>query len=300
MNNIVNMYTDYVLKQFSFYAKEIMGKFYIASIFNDLAQEYINIRYYNMYPAKQNNKTTISYYLNLKIKELTENNKDKVKNITFMVDIFNYLIYLDSELEAAEVNKVEKELSNLIKTKYDLDEDLEFSKKYREFRKVKKEFFKDYETSDFRLEISNTKTNKLFNVSLEYEIEFPELYSKKAIDDTYNSGLIAEDKLFVLYNLVGIEILKEIIDYNYSNCYLVDFNTELFDKKEKLNRLLKIIDNDITKEKICLKISYKNFIDNKDEVFNLINSGYNFALIKDEDYKEEFNNLFKYVLEKEV
>ena len=299
MNNIVNMYTDYVLKQFSFYAKEIMGKFYIASIFNDLAQEYINIRYYNMYPAKQNNKTTISYYLNLKIKELTENNKDKVKNITFMVDIFNYLIYLDSELEAAEVNKVEKELSNLIKTKYDLDEALEFSKKYREFKKEKKEFFKAYETNDFVLEINNIK-NRLFNANLKYEIEFPELYSQKAINDTYNSGLVNEDKLFVLYNLVGIKVLNEIIDYNYLDCYLVDFNIDLLNKKDKISRLLKIIDNDITKEKVCFKIKYTEFKTNKDAIFGLINNGFNFALIKDENYKDEFHNLFKYVLEKEV
>lgn len=298
MNNIVNTYTEYILKEFSFYAKQIMGKYYIASLFTELVEEYIKIRYYNAYPNKQNNKTTINYYLNLKIKELTENNKDKVKNITFMVDIFNYLIYLDSDIEAQEVNKIEKELSELIK-KYDLDEELEFSKKYREFKKEKKDFFKAYETNDFMLEINSVK-NRLFNTNLKYEIEFPELYSQKAINDTYNSGLVNEDKLFVLYNLVGIKVLNEIIDYNYSDCYLVDFNIDLFNKKDKFSRLLKILDNDITKEKVCFKIRYTEFKENKDAIFSLINNGFNFALIKDENYKDEFNNLFKYVLEKEV
>jgi len=298
MNNIVDTYTEYVLKEFSFYAKKIMGKYYIASIFTELVEEYIKIRYYNAYPNKQNNKTTINYYLNLKIKELTENNQDKVKNITFMVDIFNYLIYLDSDIEAQEVNKIEKELTELIK-KYDLDEELEFSKKYREFKKEKKEFFKAYETNDFVLEINNIK-NRLFNANLKYEIEFPELYSQKAINDTYNSGLVNEDKLFVLYNLVGIKVLNEIIDYNYLDCYLVDFNIDLLNKKDKISRLLKIIDNDITKEKVCFKIKYTEFKTNKDAIFGLINNGFNFALIKDENYKDEFHNLFKYVLEKEV
>jgi len=277
---------------------KIMGKYYIASIFTELVEEYIKIRYYNAYPNKQNNKTTINYYLNLKIKELTENNQDKVKNITFMVDIFNYLIYLDSDIEAQEVNKIEKELTELIK-KYDLDEELEFSKKYREFKKEKKEFFKAYETNDFVLEINNIK-NRLFNANLKYEIEFPELYSQKAINDTYNSGLVNEDKLFVLYNLVGIKVLNEIIDYNYLDCYLVDFNIDLLNKKDKISRLLKIIDNDITKEKVCFKIKYTEFKTNKDAIFGLINNGFNFALIKDENYKDEFHNLFKYVLEKEV
>lgn len=299
MNNIVSTYTDYIIKEFSFYAKTIMGKYYIASIFNELVEEYIKIRYYNAYPNKQNNKTTINYYLNLKIKELSENNKEKIKNITFMVDIFNYLIYLDNDIESNEVNKIEKELTNLINEKYDIVEELEFSKKYREFKKEKKEFFKAYETTDFTLEI-NTIKNRIFNTNLKYEIEFPELYSQKAIDDTYNNGLVNEDKLFVLYNLVGIKVLNEIIEYNYLDCYLLPFNFELLEKKEKFNRLIKIIDNDITKEKVCFKIKYSEFVNFKNEVFDLINRGFNFALIKDENYKDEFNNLFKCVLEKEV
>jgi len=94
MNNVVNEYTEFVLKQFCFYAKKIMEKYYNASIFNELAKEYITIRYYNIYPPKQNNKTTINYYLNLKIKELSNNNPNKIKNITFMVEILNHLIYL--------------------------------------------------------------------------------------------------------------------------------------------------------------------------------------------------------------
>ena len=43
MNNIVNTYTEYVLKEFSFYAKKIMGKYYIASLFTELVEEYIKI-----------------------------------------------------------------------------------------------------------------------------------------------------------------------------------------------------------------------------------------------------------------
>jgi len=297
MNNIVDIYTDNILKEFCYYAKIIMGKYYISSIFNELVKEYIQIRYYNIYPAKQNNKTTINYYLNLKIKELIENNPDKIENITFMTDIFSYLVYLESDITAEEINKIEKELEELIKTKYNLNEEIEFSKKYREFKKTKKEFIKSFETDDFILSVKNTKTTRLYDTILNYNIEMPELYSKKAIDTVYNTGMISEDKLFVLYNLIGIKILKEIINYNYNDCYLVEFNTDLFNKNEKLNRLLKIIDNDITKEKICLKITYSKFIDNKEKVFNMINNGYNFALIKDENYKDEFKDLFKYIID---
>lgn len=300
MNNVVNEYTEYVLKQFSFYAKKIMGKYYNNSIFTELAKEYINIRYYNIYPQKQNNKTTISYYLNQKIKEITENNPKKIESITFMVDILNHLIYLDSDIEASEVNKVEKELEE-IRKKYDIKEKLEFSKEYREFKKNKKEFIKQYETDDFYIDIKKTKEKNLYNTMLKYNLKMPELYSDKAIEDVYNKGLVAEDKLFVLYNLLAINILKEIINYEYLNVYLIEFNFNLLNKQEKFNRLLKIIDNDVTKEKLCFKINYKMFKQNKDDIFKMINNGYNFAIIKDHTYEEnEYESLFKYILDSEV
>jgi len=296
MNNVVNEYTDYVLKQFCFYGKKIMEKYYIASIFNEIALEYINIRYFNIYPAKQNNKTTVSFYLNQKIKDLCDKNPSKIKNLTFMVEILNHLIYLDSDIEAVEVNKLEKELEE-IRKKYDLEEKLEFSKEYREFRKNKNNFIKEYETEDFYVEINKTKERNLFDTELKHDIKMPEIFSDKAIKTAFNSGLVKEDKLFVLYNLMAVKVLNEILDYDYLSCYLIEFNTELLEKQEKFNRLLKIIDNDITKEKLCFKITTDQLEDYKDDIFELINNGYNFAIIKDKHYNNEYDNLFKYVLE---
>lgn len=301
MINVIDEYTDFILDEFCFYGKTIMEKYYISSIFNEFVKEYLSIRYYNIYPKKQSINSTVNYYLNEKIKELEESNPDKVKSIYFMADIFRYLIALDGDLEATAVNKIEIELSDLREKKYGLVGKLEFSKEYREFRKRKRDFIKEYETSDFYLELSKTKFKNVLDASLKHSVKMPELYSDKAIEDVYNSGIVGEDKLFVEYNLLAIKILEEIIDYNYEASYLVEFNTELFNKKEKLNRLLKIIDNDITKEKLVLKISYTSFIDKREEVFGLINDGYSFALLKDENYKEDsYINLFKYVIDKEV
>ena len=298
MNNVLLEYTNFVLKQFNFYAKEIMQKYYISSIFNEIAEEYINIRYHNIYPQKQNYKTTINYYLNEKIKKLCYENPKKIENITFMVDIFNYLIYLDDEIEALEVNKIENKLEKL-REKYNIGEKIEFSKQYREYKKIKKDFFKSYETEDFFIETKKINSKKIYDTKLKYNIKLSELYSEKAIKKVFDSKLVSEDKLFVLYNLVAINILKEIINYDYTTTYLVEFNVNLMNKTEKFNRLLKIIDNDITKEKICFKIDYYLFLDNQEKIFNLINEGYNFALIVDETYeKMEYESLFKYVLDR--
>lgn len=298
MNNILLEYTNFVLKQFNFYAKEIMQKYYISSIFNEIAEEYINIRYYNIYPQKQNYKTTINYYLNEKIKKLCIENPEKIENITFMVDIFNYLIFLDDDVEALEVNKIEDKLEKL-REKYNIEEKIEFSKQYREYKKIKKEFFKSYETEDFFIETKKINSKKIYDTKLNHNIKLSELYSEKAIKKVFDSKLVSEDKLFVLYNLVSINILKEIINYDYITTYLVEFNVNLMNKTEKFNRLLKIIDNDITKEKICFKIDYYLFLENQEKVFKLINEGYNFALIVDETYEKiEYESLFKYVLDR--
>lgn len=300
MNNVVNEYTSFILKQFCFYAKKIMERHYVASLFNELAKEYIDIRYYNIYPQKQNHKTTISYYLNQKIKSLSNEHPDKVKNIIFMVEILNHLITLDGDLEATEVNKIEKELDK-IRNNYNLTETLEFSKEYRDFRKSKKEYLKAYETEDFYVDYSKTKELNLYDAKLNHNLKMPELYSEKAVENIFNQGLIGEDRLFVLYNLIGARVLDEIINFNYLNKYLVDFDINLKNKQEKFRRLLEIIDNDISREKIIFKICYTQFKDNQKEIFNLINEGYGFALIKDENYEQtEYESLFKYVLEQEV
>lgn len=300
MNNVVNDYTDYIVEQFRFYAKKTMEKYYIASIFNEFIEEYILVRYYNIYPQKQNIKTTISFYLNKKLNELKTDNPDKIKSIIFMAKIFNSLIRLNCNIEAEEVNKIEKELIS-IRNEYGLTEELEFSKEYREFRKNKNNFIKAYSSEEFMLEIKSTKHKKISNTTLKYNIKMPELYSKESIDKVFNEGLISEDKLFIQYNLIAIKVLEEIINYDYTTSYLVDFNIELFKKKEKLNRLLKIIDNDITKEKVILKVPYSSFNKERDEIFTLINNGYNFALIKDKDYKEDdYISLFKCIIDSEV
>lgn len=301
MNNILKDYTNLVTEQFNFFGKQILDKYYISSIFNSLVEEYILVRYYNAYPTKSDLKSTINYYLNQNAKDLKENNPTKNKNIDFMLHIFAYLIYLDTDLTAENINKLEKEITIFREKNYEIFGKIEFSKEYRNFRKRKNEYIKNYQTSDFNIEFTKIKNKKLYDTKLNYTIKLPELYSEKAIELVYNSGIISEDKLFVQYNLIAIKVLEEILIYDYKTNYLVEFNIELFNKKEKLNRLLKIIDNDITKEKISFKISYTNYLDNKEEIFDLIRNGYNFSIIKDENYKEdEYNNLFKYILDKEV
>lgn len=297
MNNIMDKYTAIVSKQFCFYAKNVMQKYYISSIFNEFLEEYINVRYYNIYPARQNRTSTVNFYLNEKINHLREKYDNKVKNIEFMGSIFKYLIKLDSCLEACEVNKIEDDLEK-VALKFGLSDRIEFSKEYRAFLKDKNNLLKKYETNDFVINYSKID-NKVYDTSFEYLINMPELYSKKAIDSVYNSDPICDEKMFVYYNMLALNILNDVISYDYSKSYLVDFNLDLFNKKEKLNKLLKIFDNDISKEKVLFKVKSSDLLKNKKNVFDLISNGFNFVLIKDTELNE-YDSIFKMILDKEV
>ena len=45
------------------------------------------------------------------------------------------------------------------------------------------------------------------------------LYSTQAIENVFNSGLVAEDKLFVEYNLMSVEIIQDILKGNFKRQY---------------------------------------------------------------------------------
>lgn len=289
--NIFTEYTNFILKQFQFYGKQILGKYYMTSIFEPFLTEYINIRYYNIY-GKTDNRT-IKKSMDTLSETLLSENPEKIKNIAFTMEILPYLTLLDGSLTADEVNKIEKQIL-LIINKYYSKQEFEISKDYRQYRKRKQDFLNNFESKEFILDVK--KHNKYYDVNLNYDINFSDLYSQKAINDIFNNGIINEDKLLVLYNLVGIKVLQDIIDKNYNNNYLVEFNVDIMQKQEKFNRLIKIIDNDISKEKIVFKITEQDFLKNEKSICSLINKGFNFAIVgklNDNRYLE----LFKYIVD---
>ena len=84
--------------------------------------------------------------------------------------------------------------------------------------------------NNFILSFQKTNIKRLENISIDYDIKFPKLYSEYAIDKVFNSGVIGEDKIFIEYYLVCSNILKKIIAGDFSFNYLVDFDINMRDK----------------------------------------------------------------------
>ena len=126
-------------------------------------------------------------------------------------------------------------------------------------------------------------------------MKFSKLYSDYAIKKVLNSKEIREQNLFVIYSYVGVKILQDIIKGIFKKQYLVDYVLSLKDKPKKKKRLLNMIDNDITKEKLALKITYQDYLENKEEIYELTREGFHIALILDETFafNEETKKLLK-------
>lgn len=305
-SNISKEYVEFSKNNIFEYIKLIFDKKFNKDITNILLDEYIAIRYYNYYPKKYSNlANNISYYLKDKVDSVVSENKEiKEEDLRLVYSVFKYIYYLDdvSEYESLDdiVSLIEEfRIKKLDIFSEDFDNDLLMLIKAN--NKRKKIYLSSFDYDKFITIYEDTNKRNVSIVTLDYDFSFPRIYSEYSKEKVYNTGIINEDKLFVLYNLMNLTVLKNVINGKYDDKYIVDFPVSIFAKKEKINRLFKIIDDDTVRSNIILKITYSDYLKNKDQVDDYIKKGYKFAVDVDSkfDYKEEsmiWLNIFTYVI----
>ena len=82
---------------------------------------------------------------------------------------------------------------------------------------------------------------------------------------------------------------------------IVDFPISIFEKEQKLNRLINIIDNEIVKNNIIIKFKYSDYLVNKDQINTWIKDGFQVAVKIDEEYNYDDSSkiwldIFTYVI----
>ena len=297
--NIITEYANYIEKSYIKIAKLLLGKNYSEEDFSSILSVYVKARYYDSFDRKSK-----SPYFNTKM---------------YVKDELSKLENKDGVLEP--VLSIYNEIFNLEQSNYDAKELINNTLKYREklklssekyvdevtaicdeINKKRKEIQKAFASKDFSCNYKTTNLYKVFNVSLDYSFSIPKLYSDFAVDKVYTTGVINEDKLFVEYHLITCRLLNEILSFDFSNNYIVEFTCSLLEKANKVKNIFNIIDNDICKEKISLKISLSEFLENKDKILSYINDGYNFAIKIDDAYVDSLENrklitsVFKYII----
>ena len=304
--NIINQYVNFSKKCIKNYMKIIMKNKYDQDIFDELMKIYIDVRYYDMYPREKNTFiSNITYFLSKKVSELMadEQYEDK-SNIKNMFLLFGYILVFDNAINCDSAKDVIKKLNQFRIDKFDINEE-DFEKNMFETVKSdllrKKQYLDNFNNKSFEIIYNKTNIRNLYNVDIEQKLKFPKIYSKYAIDKVFVSKEINEQKLFVIYPIVAAKILSNIIDGQFKKAYLIDYSLNLNNKEKKLKRLYSLIDDDIAKEKIIMKINFIDFIKNKQFFIDNMKLGFNYAVIMDSNSKITIDNInelkfFKYII----
>lgn len=288
MNNIFEKHISDVQKRFKKYNAMILKSKNDKEISDALIQTYIDARYYN-FGTDSNIKPfykRVFKALENKGLELVKKTPRKKETIDNALTIFQYYLYFDFVRNTDDLEKIvdsiadkrifKLNMKSAIKEENFKEELLELVRD--DIREVK-EYLVSYGCKDFSLVTKKfSSDNNYINVGLNYFFDFPEIFSEEAIVDTFNTDIIAEDKLFVEYPLVAIEALKDILAGNFSTIYICDFAVSLVNKKTKINQVLECIENQAAQDKIIFRVNYREFLENKKGIFELVKKGFKFAL----------------------
>lgn len=298
MNNIVLSYIKYTQNFLYDYYRTLLDNSYEKKLVQPFIERYIEIRYYNnVYTKESNFVEKISKELKIVVKEMFEEYPNKEDRIKDIFALFGYILYLDDCMEYKSVSKL---LDTLYK---DENIHLTFSDEVMnrlndivlECVNRKKDFWRVFDINDFELKYKRLKKN-LFFVDLDIKLEMP-IYSEYAIERAKGSEIVLENTTYLLYNMLCAKLLKDIINLDYTKRYVVMFPVSLFDKSKKSGKYLRLLDNDLCRDKINLCFNYKDYLDNKKSINELIKGGYAVSLILDDTFDGDYECLvlFNYV-----
>lgn len=298
MNNIVLSYIKYTQNFLYDYYRTLLDNSYEKKLVQPFIERYIEIRYYNnVYTKESNFVEKISKELKIVVKEMFEEYPNKEDRIKDIFALFGYILYLDDCMEYKSVSKL---LDTLYK---DENIHLTFSDEVMnrlndivlEYVNRKKDFWRVFDINDFELKYKRLKKN-LFFVDLDIKLEMP-IYSEYAIERAKSSEIVLENTTYLLYNMLCAKLLKDVINLDYTKRYVVMFPVSLFDKSKKSGKYLRLLDNDLCRDKINLCFNYKDYLDNKKSINELIKGGYAVSLILDDMFDGDYECLvlFNYV-----
>ena len=277
------------------------------TIKNKLMSSYIEARYYNFYgqiDVSNNKKQSlkIEKYLsetaNFINKKYKGNDTKYSEKVAKYLNIFNIITNLEQASNTITDKRVKEEYYKKEITKYAKVNDWDnnkiknaitvIMKIQRNYVGIVEYLLKKLETNMFELEFNKLKTKKnMFGISLEHNITFGKVYSDYIIDKTYNEGVIAENKILILLNLLSIKLINDMIESSFDKRYIVYLPKTLYSKEKKLEKILKIIDDGHAKDSIIILLDFDQLSAYKAVIKKLIKEGYKFAISINSDTKLE-------------
>ena len=276
------------------------------SIKKTILDSYIDAKYYN-HCGDVNvdfNKKNLVTKIDKELKQLGENLIIKYKGndnkynekVNKWIDIFiliNNLEQINStELEITEKrevykNKIMKIFNPLNQNPDDLKNIINRIIKIQKiYQSIIKQIIEKTNTNKFKLVTNKiTGMKNLYAVSLEHNILFSKVYSEYIVDKTYTEGIIAEDKVMVLLNLLLAKIVNDMFDFEENVTYFINIPNSIYMKPNKLDKIFKLFEDEYAKNNIVVAIEYENLIKCIKQVTSLRKKGYRFAIVFTNDTK---------------
>lgn len=292
--NVMNTYLKFNRRRLINYSKIILEKYYYKGIFEELLDTYIDLRY-NELPSVANLKLINKELINKAEDLKTYNIDDVILTLTY----FPFIYYLDNFLKK-DVDVIIDKINNYRVKQLKLDVlDNELKNIILSDQKRIDKYINSFDSKEFNLSIGKTNIVNLYTTEVIHNIRIPKLYSEYAINNVYNRGIVLENKLFINYYMVSKLILTDIFNFNFKY-YIVNFSKSLIDKEDKQKRLFNIIDNDLIKDRIILKVDESDFLKYRDNYLKYIHEGYKFILYlnKDSSVKNDsIKRVFSYIVD---
>lgn len=285
---------DELVKTINFNQEYKVNEPTIKSIF---LKSYIDARYYNncgdinvaydgrnVVPRIDDVLDKIKFELIEKYNGNDNNYKDKVVKYNIIFKIINYVEKYSKVKDLEEKKKRYKDkLLEYLNTNYLTDKDIDnlvskIIKITKTYNSMLKYSLEKMETNLFELKYSRINDSKIYAVQIEHNLSFSKVYSDYIIEKTYNEGIVAEDKLAVMLNILSTKIIENMFEGNFSTKYLIYMPEELYEKSTKIGNLFEMFEDEFAKNSIIVLLDYNELSDNKIIIKNLVKKGYKFAI----------------------
>ena len=236
--------------------------------------------------------------------------KDKVKKMSMIFKIINFIEKNSSINDLKKKReKYREKIVQYINLDYLRNKDIlllvnKIIKVQKKYASMLQYTVEKMQTNLFKLKYSKIKNRHIYGVKINHNITFSKVYSDYIIEKTYNEGIVAEDKLIILLNILLTRVLKDMYRGNFNTQYLFYIPSELYQKNNKLNDIFEMLADEYVKNSIYVVVKYKDLIKNNVLIKKLVKEGYHFVLdINDieiyKDIKTEFMYIMDYIFVKE-
>lgn len=214
---------------------------------------------------------------------------DKVNKFTLIFTFLPTLLKISKTTELrARRETLKKKIYQTFKKEY-LSEDLankvanNIIKIQKVYESTLKYIYDKLETNTFKIKYTKLKDQKIYGVDLDHNINFSKVYSNYIVDKTYQEGIVAEDKAFVLANMLLTEMSQDMLNSDFSKKYLLYVPDSLYAKDVKLDQLFNVLNDEYAKYAVLILLKYSEIDGNKTIIKSLIKEGYQFAISIDKD-----------------